>query len=127
VADIDVKSLLAFHGSHGKLGTVTAVRPSSRYGEILIRDGLVDLFQEKPQVHEGWISGGFFVFNKRVLDLIEGDEDSLEYGLLCKLTAMKELAVHEHPGFWQSMDTHREMTLLNQLWDSGKAAWAVWK
>jgi glucose-1-phosphate cytidylyltransferase len=127
VADVNIRALLSFHESHGKLGTVTAVRPSSRYGEISFQDGLVQVFREKPQVHEGWINGGFFVFNKPVLDLIAGDAESLEEGLLTKLSAAKELAVHQHPGFWQCMDTYREMGLLNELWETQKAPWAVWK
>lgn len=127
VAAIDIKSLVAFHEKHGKLGTVTAVRPSSRFGELSIENGMVQVFKEKPQVHEGWINGGFFVFQREVLDLIAGDEESLEQGLLVKLASMKELSVYEHPGFWQCMDTYREMELLNEMWRNGKAPWAVWR
>ena len=127
VADIDIKGLMAFHQKHGKLGTVTAVHPASRFGELSIENGLVTVFQEKPQVHEGWINGGFFVFQPEVLDLIAGDADSLEQGLLVKLAEMKELAVYQHQGFWQCMDTYREMELLNGLWSSRKAPWAVWR
>lgn len=127
VADIDIKSLMAFHQKHGKLATVTAVHPASRFGELSIENGLVTVFQEKPQVHEGWINGGFFVFQHEVLDLIAGDAESLEQGLLVKLAQMKELAVYQHQGFWQCMDTYREMELLNGLWSSGKAPWAVWR
>ena len=127
VADIDLKNLVAFHDRHGKLGTVTAVHPASRFGELAIADGLVKVFQEKPQVHEGWINGGFMVFQPQVLELIAGDEDSLEQGLLSKLASMKELAVYQHSGFWQCMDTYREMTILSQLWQSGKAPWAPWR
>jgi glucose-1-phosphate cytidylyltransferase len=124
VADIDIKDLAAFHRGHGKLGTVTAVRPSSRFGELSIEDGMVKVFREKPQVHEGWINGGFFVFEQQVLDLIAGDEGTLEQGLLVKLASMNELAVYQHSGFWQCMDTFREMELLNELWRNGKAPWA---
>ena len=127
VADLDIKGLMAFHQKHGKLGTVTAVHPASRFGELSIENGLVTVFQEKPQVHEGWINGGFFVFQPEVLDLIAGDADSLEQELLVKLAEMKELAVYQHQGFWQCMDTYREMELLNGLWSSGKAPWAVWR
>lgn len=126
VADIDIKSLIAFHESHGKLGTVTAVRPSSRFGELAIEDGMVQVFREKPQIHEGWINGGFFVFNNEVFDLIAGDKESLEAGLLSKLASMKELVVYQHSGFWQCMDTYREMQILNDLWKDNKAPWAVW-
>jgi len=124
VADLDIRTLLTYHNAQGKLGTVTAVHPSSRFGELSIENGLVKVFREKPQVHEGWINGGFFVFQKNVLDLISGDDESLEQGLLEKLASMKELAVYQHKGFWQCMDTYREMELLNEMWRSGKAPWA---
>lgn len=127
VADLDIPSLVAFHENHGKLGTVTAVRPSSRFGELAIKDDLVQVFQEKPQVQTGWINGGFFVFEPEVLDLITGNEETLEQGLLIKLSSMRELAVYQHEGFWQCMDTHREMELLNEFWRSNKAPWAVWR
>jgi glucose-1-phosphate cytidylyltransferase len=127
VADIDIKRLVAFHESHGRLGTITAVRPSSRFGEVVIDRGVVQAFAEKPQVHAGWINGGFFVFQPEVLDLLTGDEESLEQSVLEKLTAGKQLAVYEHHGFWQCMDTYREMEFLNDLWARGRASWAVWR
>jgi glucose-1-phosphate cytidylyltransferase len=127
VADVDLKSLVSFHEAQGKLGTVTAVRPSSRYGELSIENGVVQLFREKPQVHDGWINGGFFVFERSVLDLVSGDEESLEHGLLGKLVAEGQLAVYQHDGFWQCMDTYREMEHLNELWRSGRAPWAAWR
>ena len=127
VADIDIKRLVAFHEAHGKLGTITAVRPSSRFGEVVIDRGVVQAFAEKPQVHAGWINGGFFVFQPQVLDLLTGDEESLEQSVLEKLTAIKELAVYEHHGFWQCMDTYREMEFLNDLWARDRASWAVWR
>jgi glucose-1-phosphate cytidylyltransferase len=127
VADLDLDRLVEFHRGHGKLATLTAVRPSSRFGEVVIDNGLVEAFQEKPQVHGGWINGGYFVFERSVLELIDGDEESLEQSLLMKLTAMKQLAVFQHHGFWQCMDTPREMDLLNELWRNDKAAWAVWR
>jgi glucose-1-phosphate cytidylyltransferase len=127
VADIDIKRLVGFHQAHGKLGTITAVRPSSRFGEVVIDRGVVQAFAEKPQVQAGWINGGFFVFQPEVLDLLTGDEESLEQSVLEKLTAMKQLAVYEHGGFWQCMDTYREMELLNDLWARGRASWAVWR
>ena len=127
VADIDVEALLKFHRAHGKLGTVTAVRPSSRFGELTFDRGTgVRSFQEKPQVHEGWINGGYFVFQREVLDLIGGPEESLEQGLLRKLTDMNQLEAYKHSGFWQCMDTYREMELLNELWASGRAPWKSW-
>ena len=127
VANVDLKNLFEFHKSQGKLGTVTAVHPSSRFGELSIENGVVKLFHEKPQVQGGWINGGFFVFQREVLDLIAGDAESLEQGLLGKLASMKELAVYQHQGFWQCMDTYREMELLNDLWRGNKARWAVWQ
>lgn len=127
VADIDIRALLAFHESHGKLATVTAVRPSSRFGELSFDGRTVKTFQEKPQVHEGWINGGFFVFQREVLDLIEGPTESLEAGLLQRLTAMGQLEAFKHPGFWQCMDTYREMEVLNELWKSGRAPWRNWE
>lgn len=127
VADIDIRRLMAFHEAHGRLGTITAVRPSSRFGEVVIDRGVVQAFAEKPQVQAGWINGGFFVFQPEVLDLLTGDEESLEQSVLEKLTAMKQLAVYEHHGFWQCMDTYREMEFLNDLWVRDRASWAVWR
>jgi glucose-1-phosphate cytidylyltransferase len=126
VADIDLESLLAFHRRQGKLATVTAVRPSSRYGELAIDNGRVTLFREKPQVNEGWINGGFFVLEPRVFSLIDGDSNSLETGLLSRLVEDKQLAVYQHEGFWQCMDTYREMQQLDDMWTRGTAPWRVW-
>lgn len=127
VADIDIGRLIEFHRAGGKVATVTAVRPASRFGEFSIEDGTVKVFREKPQVHQGWINGGFFVFEPAILDLIEGDHDGLEAGLLSRLAEQKQLAVYQHQGFWQCMDTYREMQILNQLWQGGEAPWAVWR
>lgn len=127
VADIDLKALIAHHRSMGKLATVTAVRPSSRYGELDISQGMVRVFKEKPQVHEGWINGGFFVFEPAVLDLIKDENESLEQGLLMTLADRSELAVYQHEGFWQCMDTFREMQLLNDLWTDKRAPWKSWE
>lgn len=124
VANIDIGALLDFHNKNGRLGTVTAVRPSSRFGELSIENGLVKVFQEKPQVHSGWINGGFFVFQKQVLDLISNEGESLEQGLVGRLASKGQLAVYQHDGFWQCMDTFREMELLNELWRAGTAPWA---
>ena len=128
LADIDLDRLLAHHVASGKLGTVTAVRPSSRFGELSIAKGLVRQFREKPQVAEGWINGGFFVFDRRAFDLIRPDDNvSLEEAVLAALAARGELAVYQHYGFWQSMDTYREMQLLNDMWKGGSAPWMVWR
>lgn len=126
LADVDIEWLLGFHRRQGKLATVTGVRPSSRYGELGIENGRVTLFREKPQVNEGWINGGFFVFEPKVFSLIEGDDDTLETGLLSRLVEHKQLAVYQHEGFWQCMDTYREMQQLEEIWEQGRAPWKVW-
>jgi len=126
VADIDIAKLADFHQQQGRLATITAVRPSSRYGELAIHDGKVELFREKPQVTQGWINGGFFVFEPAVFDLIEGDDDTLETGLLSKLVEREQLTVFQHHGFWQCMDTYRETQFLNDLWERNVAPWKIW-
>ncbi len=123
VANVNIGALLDCHRRSGKLATVTAVRPSSRFGELSVQEGLVSSFEEKPQVQNSWINGGFFVFDRRVLSFIRGDEDTLEVDLLKKLAAMKELAVYQHHGFWQCMDNLREVELLNKLWHAGNPPW----
>jgi glucose-1-phosphate cytidylyltransferase len=126
VADIDISRLAAFHRRQGRLATVTAVRPSSRYGELAIEESRVTLFREKPQVAEGWINGGFLVLEPEVFDLIEGDDDTLETGLLARLVERQQLSVYQHEGFWQCMDTYREMQQLDDVWTRDKAPWRVW-
>ncbi|MGH7843073.1 MAG: glucose-1-phosphate cytidylyltransferase [Candidatus Binataceae bacterium] len=127
VASLDLQRLVAFHRASNKLATVTAVRPSSRFGELSFSDGVVHSFREKPQVNEGWINGGFFVFEPKILDLIAGDGEVLETELLVKLAETRALAVFKHEGFWQCMDTSRETLLLNDLWAKGQAPWALWR
>jgi len=127
VADVDIDALLETHMTMGRLATVTAVHPSSRFGELGIANGVIHSFAEKPQITDGWINGGYFVFEKRAFDLLDpARNEPLETGLLEKLAQMGELAVHHHHGFWQCMDTFREMQLLNELWQEGKAPWRVW-
>ncbi len=126
VADIHIPSLLECHKRSGKLATVTAVRPSSRFGELSLEDGVVKTFEEKPQVQDSWINGGFFVFHPKVLDFLKSDEDRLESHLLPELATRKQLAVFQHRGFWQCMDNLREMELLNKMWQTGNAPWAAW-
>lgn len=126
LADIDIGRLLGFHRRSGRLATVTAVRPSSRYGELAIEKGRVTIFSEKPQVKEGWINGGFFVLEPEVFKLIEADEDTLETGLLGRLVEREQLAVYQHEGFWQCMDTYREMQQLEEMWTRDGAPWRVW-
>jgi glucose-1-phosphate cytidylyltransferase len=126
VSDVDVTKLLATHREQGLLGTVTGVHPTSRFGEILLDGDRVEKFQEKPELAGGWVSGGFFVFQREFLDRIDDDVDSLEKEPLSKLSADGQLAVHKHTGFWMGMDTFREYTELNRLWDEGSAPWRLW-
>jgi glucose-1-phosphate cytidylyltransferase len=126
VSDIDLNRLLAFHRAHGKLATVTAVRPPARFGHIELDGDVVTEFSEKPQAHEGWINGAFFVLEPQVLDYIDGDDTEWEKEPLERLAADGQLMAYRHEGFWQCMDTLRERKLLEQLWDSGEAPWKVW-
>ncbi|HEY1018685.1 MAG TPA: glucose-1-phosphate cytidylyltransferase [Sediminibacterium sp.] len=123
VSDVDISKLLAFHRSHGKLATVTAVRPPVRFGELLIEEGRVCQFQEKPQAGEGWINGGFFVFEPEVFDFIKDDKTFLEREPLEQLAAQGQLMAYQHAGFWQCMDTIRDKEFLQSAWQSGKAPW----
>jgi glucose-1-phosphate cytidylyltransferase len=127
VAEIDIDRLLAFHRSHGKLATLTAVRPPARFGALHLDGDMVEAFDEKPQVGEGWINGGFFVLEPQILDYIEGDQTVFEREPLERLAADGQLAAYRHEGFWQCMDTLRDVRYLNSLWDSGAAPWAVWQ
>ena len=124
VADIDLKELVAFHKNHGKMITVSAVRPSARFGELNLDGNKVSSFQEKPQLHEGWINGGYFVINPEFFDLINGDSTMLEREPLEQATNAGELMAYRHDGFWHCMDTKRDHELLESLWEKG-APWAV--
>lgn len=126
VCDVNIDELVKFHRSHGKLATITAVRPPSRFGDLTIEDALVKNFQEKPQSSQGWINGGYFVLHRKVLELIEGDSTTFESTPLKILANWGELAVYQHHGFWQCMDTYRELEHLNTLCANGTAAWEVW-
>lgn len=123
VSDIDVSALMAFHRSHGRLATVTAVRPPVRFGELSITDGRVTSFQEKPQAGEGWINGGFCVFEPAIFDMIAGDSTMLEREPLERLALEGELMAYLHSGYWQCMDTLRDRQALEELWASGRAPW----
>lgn len=127
VADIDIGALLKFHQSHGKLATVTTVRPPARFGAVSLRESQVSQFNEKSQTLEGWINGGFFVLNRKVLDYVENDETSWEKAPLEKLAQEGQLMAYRHEGFWQPMDTLRDRRLLENLWASGQAPWKIWK
>jgi glucose-1-phosphate cytidylyltransferase len=126
VSNIDLKRLLAFHRSHGKLATVTAVRPPSRFGRLEIEGERVTRFDEKPLTGEAWINGAFFVLEPRVFQYIEGDATLFEREPLENLARDGELMAYRHDGFWQCMDTIRDKVKLEALWDSGDAPWKVW-
>jgi len=125
VADIDLERLLAFHRSHGKMVSVTAVHPGARFGELQINGEQVSSFQEKPQMGQGWINGGFFVIQPEFFDLIQDDATVLEREPLEQAARMGELMAYRHEGFWQCMDTKRDRDLLEELWQSGKAPWGA--
>jgi len=127
VSNVPIDRVLAFHRSHGRLATVTAVRPPARFGGIVFDGDLVREFSEKPQIGEGWINGGFMVLEPQVLDYIKGDESSLEAETLEQLARDRQLAAFRHEGFWQCVDTLRELRMLRALWDVGQAPWKTWK
>ena len=122
VSDIDIGALIDFHRSHGKMVTISAVRPSARFGELEIVGSKVKSFQEKPQLHDGWINGGYFVVEPEFFNLIEGDSTLLEREPMEKAAKMGELMAYHHDGFWQCMDTKRDVELLSSLWEKG-APW----
>jgi glucose-1-phosphate cytidylyltransferase len=126
VSDIDLIALLNFHRSHGRIATITAVRPPARFGGVIFDGDLVTEFTEKPQIGEGWINGGFMVFEPAVFDYLEGDDTRLEQDVLERLAADGQLAAYRHEGFWQCMDTLRDVRLLESLWQGGKASWKIW-
>nr|MDT0665249.1 sugar phosphate nucleotidyltransferase [Micromonospora sp. DSM 115978] len=126
VSDIDLDALLAFHKSHGKIATLSAVRPPARFGHLELDGDCITEFSEKPQAGEGWINGAFFVLEPQVFDYIAGDATQFEKEPLEQLAKDGELMAYRHAGFWQCMDTVRDRKLLQQLWDSGSAPWKVW-
>ena len=127
VSDVNIKKLLEFHRSHGKMLTLTGVRPPSRFGELVIKDRKVLSFEEKPQISSGIINGGFMVFNKELLSHLRPDKDcDFEFGVLEDLAKKGEVMVYEHTGFWECVDTERDLNHLNKLWNENKASWKVW-
>ncbi|HWA24557.1 MAG TPA: glucose-1-phosphate cytidylyltransferase [Lacunisphaera sp.] len=124
VSDVDIAALLAFHRRHGKLATVTAVRPAARFGVMAFDGDRVTSFQEKPQTTEGWINGGYFVLEPGVFDYLKGDETILEKEPLEGLARDGQLMAYKHHGFWHPMDTIRDRDALNELWASGQAPWS---
>ena len=126
LSSVDINALIAFHRSHGRLATVTAVMPPGRYGAVKIESDRVADFLEKPQGDGSWINGGFFVLKPESIDLIEDDMTIWEQEPLRRLVAKDQLAAFTHSGFWQPMDTLRDKYNLEQLWASGEAPWKVW-
>jgi len=126
VCNVDVAELVKFHRSHGKLATVTAVHPPARYGELLINGDLTAGFSEKPQTHEGWINGGYLVFEPQILDYLSGDESVLELEALERLAGENQLVAYKHHGFWQCMDTLRDKRQLEAAWNDGNPPWKIW-
>lgn len=126
LADVDVSAQISFHKSHGKLVTMTVVRPPARFGAVAVEQEQVLGFEEKPQASGGLVNGGFFIVEPAAIELIDGDETSWEREPLNRLVERGELAAWAHEGFWQPMDTLRERELLEELWTSGRAPWKVW-
>ena len=126
IADINVSKLISFHHNHGKLATVTAIQPPGRYGALNINGIQVNSFQEKPEGDGAWVNGGFFVLEPAVIDNIEGDQTSWEYGPLVKLAQEGQVMAFQHEGFWQAMDTLRDKNQLEDLWNT-RPPWKVWK
>ena len=126
VSNVNLQDLLEFHRSHGRLATVTAVRPSARFGGLIFDGDMVAQFTEKPQIGEGWINGGFLVFEPGVFLYLKGDQAILEKDVLEQLAAEGQLAAYRHDDFWQCMDTVRDVYLLENLWQKGSPPWQVW-
>ena len=127
VADIDINKLVKFHEQQGTLATITAIQPPGRFGIIGIEENRVMKFHEKPKGDGTWISGGFFVLEPEVIDLIEGDETVWERGPMEQLSDEGNMSVYKHTGFWGAMDTQRDKQFLEEQWQSGQAGWKVWK
>ena len=126
VSDVDLSRLLEFHRAHGRIATITAVRPPARFGGLVFSGDLVAEFTEKPQIGEGWINGGFMVLEPAIFNYLEADNSRLEGDALENLAADKQLMGYRHEAFWQCMDTMREVRLLESLWRSGSPPWKVW-
>ena len=127
VADIDVSKVLEFHKKHKKMVTVTTVHPGARFGELKIKDNLVESFKEKPQTSNGWINGGFFVIEPEFFDFIKDDSSILEGSALEKVAKIGELMAYRHEGFWHCMDTLRDKKVLENLWSQEIAPWKIWE
>ena len=126
VSDVDLGALLSFHRAHGKLATLTAVRPPARFGHLELDGDQVATFDEKPQTSEGWINGAFFVLEPGVFDYIEGDDTQWEKAPLERLAADGQLMAYRHESFWHCMDTLRDKKMLERLWSTDRAPWKTW-
>jgi glucose-1-phosphate cytidylyltransferase len=126
VADVNLTALLKFHRAHKKISTITAVRPPSRFGGLVFKGNLISEFSEKPQVGEGWINGGFMVFQAGIFKYLKDDRSILEIDGLEKLAAGGQLVAYKHAGFWQCMDTLRDKRFLEKIWNEKKAPWKTW-
>ena len=127
VADINIRELVKFHNSHNKIVTITGVYPPARFGEIIEKNGKLISFEEKPQTSIGIINGGFMVFNKKLLNYLTTDEDcDLEYGPFDKLAKQGEIMVYKHTDNWECVDTERDLSHLNKLWNTDNAFWKIW-
>jgi glucose-1-phosphate cytidylyltransferase len=127
VSNVDIEALLAFHRAHGKLATMTVVRPPARFGHIEFEGEQITRFREKAQMDVGWINGGFFVLEPQVLDYIDGDVMKWEVEPLERLAAEGQLMAYRHADFWQCMDTLRDKQMLEKMWDKGEAPWKTWE
>lgn len=127
VSDVNLDKLLAFHKSHGKLATLTAVRPPARYGHMVFEEDRIVNFVEKPQIGEGWINGAFFVLEPEVFEYIDGDDTQWEKEPLENLARDGQLMAYKHTSFWQCMDTLREKYILEKLWQSNNVPWKLWE
>jgi glucose-1-phosphate cytidylyltransferase len=125
VSNVNIPDLISFHKKHARLVTLTAVRPPARFGQMVIEGHCVTEFKEKPQIGEGWINGGFFVLEPGITKYIEGDHTAWEFEALEQIAADGQLAAYQHGDFWQSMDTLRDVHLLEKLWQEGKAPWKL--
>jgi glucose-1-phosphate cytidylyltransferase len=123
---VDLRTIVDFHRARGPLATILAVRPPARFGGLILDGDHVGQFTEKPQIGEGWINGGYMVLDREVLSYIDGDGTSLERDVLERLAEERRLAALRHEGFWQCMDTQRDLRLLDALWQSGRPPWRVW-
>ena len=126
LCDVNLQELLEFHRGHGRIATVTAVRPPARFGGLIFDGDLVTTFVEKPQIGEGWINGGFMVFQPEIFRYLTGDGDSLEANALEQLARERQLVAYRQEGFWQCMDTLRDVRFLQQLWKENRAPWKTW-